>query len=667
MIVHCTNCNAAFSVADEKVNGKKFGFSCPSCHTNVVIDNRAPVAEAPIEENTFSLPASSPASEFSETDDLQNFGLGEETSEAESSSDNDIFPSPEPETFGGITPDEDENSGIAPITDEEETEEDIGADFDSLDFLEKPSTNIQTEEPEDEEFDSKLLAEFEAGLPEVNSVSDGAVEFEDYSPEDETTIDEMDLPLPGAIDSLEVEEKPEDTNLDFEPLEEDFSENSSMVPEDESTTIDLNSLDIQLDDSNTSSNIDDFSDLEEISSEQPTISNEPENDELFFQPKQSVAKEIDDDSTTLDLNSLDISLEKSNEIMGGDQLEDERLSLNDAGISLDELSTDFPVEDEDDDDDKLHLSIDEVVPGLSLDELGEEIAEEEDQDDLDLGIEENSFTGNDSEDLLTSKFRGKSLPEMDLDKLEKDDSFLQPELDTLDNIREKDSVPQGCINFSIDYSLSYSRIGAFIRLMIFLISTASLVFAIKPLPIMWINYVIWGLFALTMTILIPHILVLFLYQTVSSILGFVNWIIILFSGSCEEDYLKMQEKTIRYSASLNMFITGAVEGWPPFAGNENIDYPLQLDATYPAQHSRLKAFLRLTYIGIFLSVLPQIIISLIFIPGVILVTFIGLFSALFKKRWPTALFDFIVRYHRYLVNIIAYVTGVVDKYPTIIL
>jgi len=44
MIVKCTNCEAAYSVDDSKVENKKFAFTCPKCSTENIIDNRVTVS-----------------------------------------------------------------------------------------------------------------------------------------------------------------------------------------------------------------------------------------------------------------------------------------------------------------------------------------------------------------------------------------------------------------------------------------------------------------------------------------------------------------------------------------------------------------------------------------------------------------------------------------------
>ncbi len=40
MIVRCSECNAAYQVDDEKVENKRFAFTCPKCRAHVIIDNR---------------------------------------------------------------------------------------------------------------------------------------------------------------------------------------------------------------------------------------------------------------------------------------------------------------------------------------------------------------------------------------------------------------------------------------------------------------------------------------------------------------------------------------------------------------------------------------------------------------------------------------------------
>jgi hypothetical protein len=161
--------------------------------------------------------------------------------------------------------------------------------------------------------------------------------------------------------------------------------------EDESITIDIDSLDI-----------DDGIDDE-------------------FEHKSSI--DDDDESLTISLNSLDIPLEDNDELSAGFAPEDEKLTLDDAGLTIDDLTGHdenyFPdlVDAEQELDE--HINIDEVYPQLEAG-LDDELRE--------------------AEDILTE----------DGDFPKKPVQFYGP----------------GSVTFSIDYSLKYSRLMALFRLLV---------------------------------------------------------------------------------------------------------------------------------------------------------------------------------------------------------
>ena len=157
---------------------------------------------------------------------------------------------------------------------------------------------------------------------------------------------------------------------------------------------------------------------------------------------------------------------------------------------------------------------------------------------------------------------------------------------------------------------------------------------------------------------------LFIYSILSSILSFFNWIIILLTGLHEENFIEIQENTIRYLLSLSACIVDIVEEIPEFAGRKDIDYPFQFDATYPIRYSRVLAFLRLSFIGITIISLPHIILLFVLSIGSMLICLIGIFSIIFRKKWPNILFDFMVRYYRYAANVLSFITGIIDRYPS---
>jgi hypothetical protein len=150
----------------------------------------------------------------------------------------------------------------------------------------------------------------------------------------------------------------------------------------------------------------------------------------------------------------------------------------------------------------------------------------------------------------------------------------------------------------------------------------------------------------------------------SSILAGINWIIVLLFGYHMEDFLEIIAKTMRYMLSLNACATATTDDLPDFSGQKNIDHAIQFDVIYPSNPSRVLAALRLSFIGIHLLLLPHYIIMSLLTIGMFFISFIGILSIIIIKRLPNILFDFMVRYFRYLSNIMGYQTGLVDKYPS---
>jgi len=475
-------------------------------------------------------------------------------------------------------------------------------------------------------------------------------------------------PGPASIEKINVNQD------DFKPLEEDlvldeesFESGSLDIGDDvksedilkgggddtdESITIDLDSLDIQLDEGSS-----------EIRQGET-----PPDTALGIGVHDSVkhgASQPEDESITLDLDSLDITLDEVEEFKEGIPVdeEDERLTLEDAGISIDDLEADKAeisrVEPAQENDEELKLSIDEIDPSLSMEVLGTRQSEQRE---------------------LISEIDTEELPEIDFDKLESEpmvshashDSFDLPvsiaaapgavvanlgakspggedylDIETRESFsrykddiesygaQPVDTVPRGAINFSIDYSLSHSRVGALLRLL--------------------------GLYYI---VLIPHYITLFIYSALSQIIGFINWLIVLITGQYIEDFIEIQEKTLRYMLSISACQSSAVDETPVFAGREDIDHALQFNVIYPSMPSRFLAFMRLSIIGIYILLLPHLIILTLLSLGCVFITTAGLISIIINKRWPNILFDFMVRYYRYVANVISYMIGLVDKYPT---
>ncbi|MBN2040548.1 MAG: zinc-ribbon domain-containing protein [Spirochaetes bacterium] len=572
--------------------------------------------------------------------------------------------------------DREEDTSLSPdeplIKDDELIEDfnidESGIDEGSDDFDEIGMSIDGPEEPEkfesDEEKDSGFLDDFSPIEEDIEGIS--IEDTADETASGEAEEEEIELNVEDMLGMEDVE------SGEIFSGEEDSGSDTEEEEEDEDITIDLDSLDIQLEEDDEEAGVPvdmeleelpdsdesliadslDIEDLESdvIEDELSGFSGEPEDagfEEKAFAEEVGAAAEGEDEDITLDLDSLDLTLDEVEELKEGEEVGDEeRVSLSDAGLTPDELieakeTAAMEKSGEDTGDEDIRISVDEVVPDVDIDAKADEI---------DRIMEDIEFADIDHDEL----------PEIDFDEFDKQDAGVetldieplpedyQPvaagsgrdfsdheqELSSLD-IDIRDTVPGGMINFSIDYSFSFSRLGAFFRLI-----------------------------CLYPVILIPHFIVLLIYSVLSTLLSVFNYLIILFSGVHEEDFTSIQENTIRYFLSLAACAADIVEEVPKFAGRKDIDYPFQLDATYPVTRSRVLAFLRLTVAGILIAAFPHLILLLILSAGSILIYLIGLISIIFTRKWPKALFDFMTRYYKYWANVLSFITGVIDRYPS---
>jgi hypothetical protein len=92
------------------------------------------------------------------------------------------------------------------------------------------------------------------------------------------------------------------------------------------------------------------------------------------------------------------------------------------------------------------------------------------------------------------------------------------------------------------------------------------------------------------------------------------------------------------------------------------DYPVNLSVNYPEQSSRwlilARFFLGWLYVGI-----PHGIFAIAYSLLSFFVVIFCYLVILIKGSFPLRLFDFLIRYNRYLNRVIAYCFGMTDKYP----
>jgi len=504
-----------------------------------------------------------------------------------------------------------------------EPDEDITIDIDSLD--------IDIEEPVHASI--KALPEKKAAAPQA----DDSITLD---------IDALDIDFEEpAFDShpSKGEIPEEDIEIDLDSLDFDTEGSEPAVPAKSKNVRDIMKEQAgQGDDEDIKLNLDELDiDIDEITEKDMDFVRKgkaPSGRKAIIEE----APEDEDESITIDLDTLDIEVAENAPIVDSEiSEEDEKLTLEDAGMTFDELTTSEKREMHLDlgEEEDIKLTLDEVDPEMRLEQIGEAAPPDEELliDTLDE-LPEISLDEFENQPVVPARKDYKRIvPEedLDLDIFEKGPSVKPKSSPRITRGAGAGGYQaRGTTAFTVDFSLRYSRIGACLRLL--------------------------QLYTISM---IPHFIVLCIYTVLSGILGFINQIVIISTGKCIEDFAQIAENTLRYYLYIETCITGIVEDRPEFAGRERIDHQMQLDLTYPLKYSKLLAALRLSVLGIILVSLPHIVMLWFITLFVPVIYIAGIIWVIITGRWPNPLFMFLSMYFRYTARISSFMIGLTDQYP----
>lgn len=162
-------------------------------------------------------------------------------------------------------------------------------------------------------------------------------------------------------------------------------------------------------------------------------------------------------------------------------------------------------------------------------------------------------------------------------------------------------------------------------------------------------------------ILLPHLFLLFFFQIWSSILQFISFWVILFTGRYPESYFEFQVGMLRWGLRVNARIYNLVDGYPTFGINGEDDVT-SLEIPYPENLSRGMALVK-TFFGLFYVILPHgFILYFRMIWGLIL-NFLGFWAVLFTGEYPASWHKFQVETIRWSTRVNVYMMYMTDEYP----
>ncbi len=162
---------------------------------------------------------------------------------------------------------------------------------------------------------------------------------------------------------------------------------------------------------------------------------------------------------------------------------------------------------------------------------------------------------------------------------------------------------------------------------------------------------------------LPHGIILALYEIAIDIVTFIAFWAILFTGKYPKGMFNFVVGFVRWFYNVyTHYIFLLHDEYPPFSNEQKADYPVTLDVEYPERLSRggvvLKVLLGWLYVGI-----PHGIILALYGIVVSIVVWIAFWAILFTGKYPRGMFDFVVGFLRWALNVTAYLGLLRDEYP----
>lgn len=155
---------------------------------------------------------------------------------------------------------------------------------------------------------------------------------------------------------------------------------------------------------------------------------------------------------------------------------------------------------------------------------------------------------------------------------------------------------------------------------------------------------------------IPHLICVGVLNYVNQLLGFVQWLIILFTGKRNQGIWGFQRGVWDWEVRVMAYVALMYDAYPNF-GFTGRDEPVTTDILYVEQANRLTCALRIIW------VIPAAIVTMVVgIAGYVLMI-LSWFAILFTGNQPRGMFDFMLRWQRMSARTIAYVLLLTDEYP----
>ncbi len=162
-------------------------------------------------------------------------------------------------------------------------------------------------------------------------------------------------------------------------------------------------------------------------------------------------------------------------------------------------------------------------------------------------------------------------------------------------------------------------------------------------------------------IVLPHVFLLIFISLWGSILSFISFWSVLFSGKYPQSFFEFREKLFRWNLRLSARMNNLSDGYPAF-GIDGTDEYTTFEVPYPENLSRGTLLLRVFFGSIYV-ILPHAFLLFFRLIGSSVLQMLAWWAVLFTGSYPQSWHEFNVGTLRWTYRVNVYMSFMSDDYP----
>ena len=165
-----------------------------------------------------------------------------------------------------------------------------------------------------------------------------------------------------------------------------------------------------------------------------------------------------------------------------------------------------------------------------------------------------------------------------------------------------------------------------------------------------------GTTAIRLILALPHLIIYGVWQRVAQLAAIVQWFICVFTGKRNKSIWDFTYSAEAYGSRVNSYAGLLHDVWPAFF-NEQGAVPSRYSLEYDESVNRLTVGLRIIW------AIPALILLVLIGIAAFIVAIVSWFTILITGKHPRGMFDFILKFQKYAVQVSAYFLLLTDTYP----